>query len=109
MSNKNEIITAYTLQQCNSCKEQSKQKFSDGDYVFKEISKCSSCDAKLPDSHNFNIYVVNDEVGIYIKHSTSRKKTWRFSFINGISYMYGKGFISHFHVYFFISTACIRI
>ena len=39
MSNKNEIITAYTLQQCNSCKEQSKQKFSDGDYVFKEISK----------------------------------------------------------------------
>jgi len=38
MSNKNKIITAYTLQQCNSCKEQSKQKFSDGDYVFKEIS-----------------------------------------------------------------------
>ena len=33
------------------------------------------------DSHNFNIYVVNDEVGIYIKHSTSRSKSWRFSFI----------------------------
>jgi len=29
MSDKNEIITAYTLQQCNSCKEQSKQKFSE--------------------------------------------------------------------------------
>ena len=47
MSNKNEIITAYTLLQCNSCKEQSKQKFSDGDYVFKEVSKCSSCDGQI--------------------------------------------------------------
>ena len=47
MSDKNEIITAYTIQQCNSCKEQSKQKFSDGDYVFKEISKCSSCDGQI--------------------------------------------------------------
>tara|TARA_Y100000031_G_C7934096_1_gene254045 strand:+ start:372 stop:551 length:180 start_codon:yes stop_codon:yes gene_type:complete len=47
MSNKIEIITAYTLQQCNSCKEQSKQKFSDSDYVFKEISKCSSCDGQV--------------------------------------------------------------
>ena len=34
MSDKNEIITAYTLQQCNSCKEQSKQKFSEGDYFY---------------------------------------------------------------------------
>jgi len=47
MSNKNEIITAYTLLQCNSCKEQSKRKFSDGDYVFKEILKCSSCDGQI--------------------------------------------------------------
>jgi len=47
MSNKIEIVTAYTLLQCNSCKELSKQKFSDGDYVFKEISKCSSCDGQL--------------------------------------------------------------
>ena len=47
MSDKNEIITAYTLQQCNSCKEQSKQKFTDGDYVFQEISKCSSCDGQV--------------------------------------------------------------
>ena len=47
MSNKNEIVTAYTLQQCSSCKEQSKQKFSDGDYVFKEISKCSSCSGQI--------------------------------------------------------------
>ena len=47
MSGKNEIVNAYTLQQYNSCKEQSKRKFSDGDYVFKEISKCSSCDGQI--------------------------------------------------------------
>ena len=47
MFDKNEIVTAYTIQQCNSCKEQSKRKFSDGDYVFKEISKCSSCDGQI--------------------------------------------------------------
>ena len=47
MSDKNEIVTAYTIQQCNSCKEESKRKFSDGDYVFKEISKCSSCDGQI--------------------------------------------------------------
>jgi NAD-dependent SIR2 family protein deacetylase len=47
MSNKNEIVTAYITLQCNSCHEQSKQKFSDGDYVFKEISKCSSCDGQI--------------------------------------------------------------
>ena len=47
MSDKNEIVTAYTIQQCNSCKEESKQKFSDGDYVFKEISKCFSCDGQI--------------------------------------------------------------
>ena len=47
MSNKNEIVNAYTLQQCNTCKEQSKRKFSDEDYVFKEISKCSSCNGQI--------------------------------------------------------------
>ena len=47
MSDKNEIVTAYTLHQCNSCNEKSKRKFSDGDYVFKEISKCSSCDGQI--------------------------------------------------------------
>ena len=47
MSNKIEIVTAYTLQQCNSCNEQSKRKFSDGDYVFKEVSKCSSCNGQI--------------------------------------------------------------
>ena len=47
MSGKNEIVTEYTLQECDSCKEQSKKKFAEGDYVFKEISKCSSCDGQV--------------------------------------------------------------
>lgn len=33
------------------------------------------------DSHNFNTYIVNNKVGVYIKHSTSRAKAWSFSFI----------------------------
>ena len=33
------------------------------------------------DSHNFNTYIVNNKVGVYIKHSTSRAKTWSFSFV----------------------------
>ncbi len=47
MSNKNEIIVSYTLEQCDSCREQSKRKFSQGDYVFKDISKCSSCEGQV--------------------------------------------------------------
>ena len=47
MSGKNEIVNAYTLQQCSTCKEQLKRKFSDGDYVFKDVSKCSSCDGQV--------------------------------------------------------------
>ena len=47
MSKKIEIVTAYTLQLCSSCKEESKREFSDGDYIFKEISKCSSCDGQV--------------------------------------------------------------
>ncbi len=47
MSNKNEIIVSYTLEQCDSCREQSKRKFSQNDYVFKEISKCSSCEGQV--------------------------------------------------------------
>ena len=47
MSNKNKTVVPYTLEQCDSCSEQSRRKFSEGDYVFKEISKCSSCDGKI--------------------------------------------------------------
>lgn len=30
--------------------------------------------------HNIAAYAVNNKVALYIKHSTSRSKTWRFSF-----------------------------
>ena len=47
MANKKETLEPYTLEQCGSCKEQSKRKFSKGDYVFKEVSKCSSCEGQI--------------------------------------------------------------
>ena len=47
MSDKKETLEPYTLEQCNSCKEQSKRKFSKGDYVFKEVPKCSSCEGQI--------------------------------------------------------------
>ena len=47
MRSKIENIEAYTFEQCDSCKEQSERKFCKGDYVFKEISKCSSCNGKI--------------------------------------------------------------
>ena len=43
MFEKNEIIESYTLEQCDGCEKQLKRKFSQGDYVFKYTSKCSSC------------------------------------------------------------------
>ena len=33
------------------------------------------------DSYNFNTYIINNEVGVYIKHCTTRARAWRFSFI----------------------------
>jgi len=45
--NKNKTVVPYTLEQCDSCSEQSRRKFSEGDYVFKEMSKCSSCEGQV--------------------------------------------------------------
>jgi NAD-dependent SIR2 family protein deacetylase len=47
MYTKNETAEPYTIEQCSSCKEQTKRKFSKGDYVFKNISKCSSCKGQI--------------------------------------------------------------
>ena len=47
MFEKNEIIESYTLEECNACKNQLKRKFSQGDYVFKHISKCPSCNGQV--------------------------------------------------------------
>ena len=46
-SKKKEIITPYSVEQCNSCKAISKRKFKDGDYVFKNTDICSSCKGQL--------------------------------------------------------------
>lgn len=47
-SKKEEFWTAFTVEQCESCNKESKRKFKDGDYVFKEISsQCDSCKGKL--------------------------------------------------------------
>ena len=47
MFEKNEIIESHTLEQCDACEKQLKRKFSQGDYVFKHTSKCSSCNGQV--------------------------------------------------------------
>ena len=41
---KEKIIIAYTVEQCTKCGMLIKQKFNEGDVLFAELSKCSSCD-----------------------------------------------------------------
>ena len=43
-----EIITPYTVEQCNSCNAISKRKFKEGDYIFKKTDiQCSSCKGQI--------------------------------------------------------------
>lgn len=44
---KEEIITPYTVEQCNSCNAISKRKFKEGDYVFKKTDTCSACKGQI--------------------------------------------------------------
>ena len=41
---KEEILDPYAIEQCNSCSRISKRPFQEGDYVFKIMGKCTSCD-----------------------------------------------------------------
>ncbi len=41
---KKKITTEYTVEQCTKCRTLRKRKFSDGDTLFSELSKCNSCD-----------------------------------------------------------------
>jgi len=41
---KKKIIIAYTVEKCSKCGVLRKRKFVDGDCLFSESSKCSSCD-----------------------------------------------------------------
>ncbi len=45
-SKKEEIRDSFTVEECQSCKKQSKRKFKEGDYLFKESSTCNSCQSK---------------------------------------------------------------
>ena len=47
MFNKNENMESYTLEQCGSCTNQFKRKFSKGDFIFKIMPKCSSCQGQV--------------------------------------------------------------
>ena len=40
---KKKIIIAYTVEQCIKCEMLTKRKFREGDVLFAELSKCSSC------------------------------------------------------------------
>ena len=40
---KEKIIIAYTSEKCKSCNLERKRKFKDGDYLFRDTSKCESC------------------------------------------------------------------
>lgn len=46
-SKKEEKRDPYTVEQCGSCKKDTKRKFIEGDYVFKETSPCISCKGQL--------------------------------------------------------------
>lgn len=46
-SKKVEKRTPFTVEQCNSCKKETKRKFKEDDYVFKETSVCSDCKGQL--------------------------------------------------------------
>jgi hypothetical protein len=46
MFSKEKITLAYTVEKCMKCGLQKKRKFSDGDVLFAEVSKCNSCDGK---------------------------------------------------------------
>ncbi|MCV0410238.1 hypothetical protein [Nitrosopumilus sp.] len=40
---KKKITLDYTVEKCSNCGMQIKRKFSDGDVLFAEYSKCDSC------------------------------------------------------------------
>lgn len=42
---KEEVLEPYTVEQCTSCSATKKRKFAAGDYVFKMLDKCTSCNA----------------------------------------------------------------
>lgn len=40
---KNELLDPYTVETCSSCGTMTKRKFKEGDFVFKNLEKCTQC------------------------------------------------------------------
>ena len=47
MFEKKKVTAAYTMEQCKSCHKEIKRKFKEGDLLFSETVKCTSCDGIL--------------------------------------------------------------
>ncbi len=47
MFEKKKITHCYTVDECTNCKNISQREFNYGDYLFKEVSSCKSCDGKV--------------------------------------------------------------
>ena len=45
MFSKKKITIAYTIEKCKNCQTVNKRKFIEGDVLFSESSKCTSCGA----------------------------------------------------------------
>lgn len=46
-SKKEKELVAHTLEKCPKCKKESKRKFTQGDCLFVESSKCTSCNVPM--------------------------------------------------------------
>jgi len=44
---KNKTIVAFTVEKCKSCNFEKKRKYTDGDILFSETSKCDSCQGMM--------------------------------------------------------------
>ena len=40
-------LVPFTVEKCYKCNKEIKRKFKEGDYLFSETTKCSTCDRKL--------------------------------------------------------------
>ncbi len=45
MFSKKKVTIAYTVEKCKNCQSMRKRKFIEGDMLFAESSKCTSCDS----------------------------------------------------------------
>ena len=43
MFTKEKTIFAYTVEKCTNCNLERKRRFTEGDFLFAETSKCNSC------------------------------------------------------------------